>query len=126
MNDKRAPTASCWLTLTELANIYHMSKATVYERIRYIDSEENGRYRGARIRFDHRQPQMINRNVFEDACQNWVGLHDSNLKKHVKPYDPVLVAWQRGEAEGNFKVVKPDMRMIMEAVKEVLREGLGA
>ena len=89
--------------------------------------QSDSRYKDNMILIEDSRPKLVNRNVFEDFIFNRTYLRDRNLRKHLDPFDPVKVAKQRGESQGNIvEVVKPDMRMIMEAVKEVLREGLGA
>lgn len=125
MEKNRAPTARTYFTINELAEMYHRSPTTVNSYLAEIQSDS--RYKDNMILIEDSRPKLVNRNVFEDFIFNRTYLRDRNLRKHLDPFDPVKVAKQRGESQGNIvEVVKPDMRMIMEAVKEVLREGLGA
>lgn len=89
--------------------------------------QSDSRYKDNMILIEDSRPKLVNVNIFEDYLFNRTYLRDRNLRKHLDPFDPVKVAKQRGESQGNIvEVIRPDMRMIMEAVKEVLREGLGA
>ena len=89
--------------------------------------QSDSRYKDDMILIEDSRPKLVNRNVFEDFLFNRTFLRDRNLRKHLDPFDPVKVAKQRGESHGNIvEVIKPDKAEIMEAVKAILREGLGA
>ena len=91
----REPPIRNYLKISEIATEYHRSRQTIYSDLAYIEQEP--RYRGAWIYLHDGQPKMINRNVYEDYLHHKTWLKDRNLRKHLKPYDPVAVAWQRGE-----------------------------
>ena len=89
--------------------------------------QSDSRYKDNMILIEDSRPKLVNRNVFEDFLFNRTFLRDRNLRKHLDPFDPVKIAKQRGESQGNIvEVIKPDKAEIMEAVKAILREGLGA
>lgn len=92
---EREPPNRTYLKISELANIYHRSKQTIYKDMTIIEQEP--RYKGAWIYLHDGMPKMINKNVFEDYLHHKTWLEDRNLRKHLKPYDPVEVARQRGE-----------------------------
>lgn len=88
--------------------------------------QSDSRYKDNMILIEDSRPKLINVNIFEDYLYNRTYLRDRNLRKHLDPFDPVRVARQRGESQGNIvEVIKPDKAEIMEAVVEVLRKGLG-
>ena len=124
MNQNRAPTR-IYMTVSELSKMYHRSPTTVNSYLAEIQSDS--RYKDNMILIEDSRPKLINRNIFEDYLFNRTYLRDRNLRKHLDPFDPVKVAKQRGESQGNIvEVIKPDKAEIMEAVKAILREGLGA
>ena len=124
MNQNRAPTR-IYMTVSELADVYHKSPTTINSYLKEMQSDS--RYKGIWVLLDDSRPKMINRNAFEDYLHFRTYLKDRNLRKHLDPFDPVKVAKQRGESQGNIvEVIKPDKAEIMEAVKAILREGLGA
>lgn len=89
--------------------------------------QSDSRYKDNMILIEDSRPKLVNVNVFEDYLFNRTYLRDRNLRKHLDPFDPVKVAKQRGESQGNtVEAIKPDKAEIMEAVKAILREGLGA
>ena len=89
--------------------------------------QSDSRYKDNMILIEDSRPKLVNVNIFEDYLFNRTYLRNRNLRKHLDPFDPVKVARQRGESQGNiFEVIKPDKAEIMEAVKAILREGLGA
>lgn len=121
----REPTARTYFTVNELSKMYHRSPTTVNSYLAEIQSDS--RYKNEMILIEDSRPKLVNRNVFEDYLVNRTFLMDRNLRKHLDPFDPVRVARQRGESQGNIvEVIKPDKAEIMEAVKAILREGLGA
>lgn len=124
MEKNRAPTARTYFTINELAKMYHRSPTTVNSYLAEIQSDS--RYKDNMILIEDSRPKLVNRNVFEDFLFNRTFLRDRNLRKHLDPFDPVKVARQRGESENIVEVIKPDKAEIMEAVKAILREGLGA
>lgn len=125
MEKNRAPTARTYFTINELAKMYHRSPTTVNSYLAEIQSDS--RYKDNMILIEDSRPKLVNRNVFEDFLFNRTFLRDRNLRKHLDPFDPVKIAKQRGESQGNIvEVIKPDKAEIMEAVKAILREGLGA
>ena len=88
--------------------------------------QSDSRYKDNMILIEDSRPKLVNVNIFEDYLFNRTYLRDRNLRKHLDPFDPVKVAKQRGESQGNIvEVIKPDKAEIMEAVKAILREGLG-
>lgn len=89
--------------------------------------QSDSRYKDNMILIEDSRPKLVNVNIFEDYLFNRTYLRNRNLRKHLEPFDPVKVAKQRGESQGNIvEVIKPDKAEIMEAVKAILREGLGA
>ena len=121
----RGPTARTYFTISELSKMYHRSPTTVNSYLAEIQSDS--RYKDNMILIEDSRPKLVNRNVFEDFLFNRTFLMDRNLRKHLDPFDPVKVAKQRGESQGNIvEVIKPDKAEIMEAVKAILREGLGS
>ena len=105
--------------------MYHRSPTTVNSYLAEIQSDS--RYKDNMILIEDSRPKLVNVNIFEDYLYNRTYLRDRNLRKHLDPFDPVKVAKQRGESQGNIvEVIKPDKAEIMEAVREVLRKGLGA
>ena len=124
MEKNRAPTARTYFTINELAKMYHRSPTTVNSYLAEIQSDS--RYKDNMILIEDSRPKLVNVNIFEDYLYNRTYLRDRNLRKHLDPFDPVKVAKQRGESQGNIvEVIKPDKAEIMEAVVEVLRKGLG-
>ena len=90
----RAPTA--YLSIPEMAEMYHKSKNTVRSYLQEIDADP--RYKDAWVDLEPgARVRHINRNVFEDYLHHRTFLRDRGLRKHVQPYDPVMVARQRGE-----------------------------
>lgn len=121
----REPTARTYFTVSELSKMYHRSPTTVNSYLAEIQNDS--RYKDNMILIEDSRPKLVNVNIFEDYLFNRTYLRDRNLRKHLDPFDPVMVARQRGESQGNiFEVIKPDKAEIMEAVKAILREGLGA
>lgn len=121
----REPTARTYFTVNELSKMYHRSPTTVNSYLAEIQSDS--RYKDNMILIEDSRPKLVNVNVFEDYLFNRTYLRDRNLRKHLDPFDPVKVAKQRGESQGNtVEAIKPDKAEIMEAVKAILREGLGA
>lgn len=121
----REPTARTYFTVSELSKMYHRSPTTVNSYLAEIQSDS--RYKDNMILIEDSRPKLVNVNIFEDYLFNRTYLRNRNLRKHLDPFDPVKVARQRGESQGNiFEVIKPDKAEIMEAVKAILREGLGA
>lgn len=106
-----------WQTISAISKQYHMSRTTVLSRIKYMDSEAQGRYKGVWIRFDDRRPALINVSAFEDVCHYWTWLNDRNLKKHVPPYEPKKIV-----VEKEAKINKDEIRGL---IREVLHEALG-
>ena len=89
--------------------------------------QSDSRYKDNMILIEDSRPKLVNVNIFEDYLFNRTYLRDRNLRKHLDPFDPVKIARQRGELRGDIvEVIKPDNAEIMEAVREVLRKGLGA
>ena len=89
--------------------------------------QSDSRYKDNMILIEDSRPKLVNVNIFEDYLYNRTYLRDRNLRKHLDPFDPVRVAIQRGESQGNIvEVIKPDKAEIVEAVKAILREGLGS
>ncbi len=89
--------------------------------------QSDSRYKDNMILIEDSRPKLVNVNIFEDYLFNRTFLRDRNLRKHLDPFDPVKIARQRGELRGDIvEVIKPDKAEIMEAVKAILREGLGA
>ena len=125
MEKNRAPTARTYFTINELAKMYHRSPTTVNSYLAEIQSDS--RYKDNMILIEDSRPKLVNVNIFEDYLFNRTYLRNRNLRKHLEPFDPVKVAKQRGESQGNIvEVIKPDKAEIVEAVKAILREGLGA
>ena len=90
----RPPTI--YLSIPELAEEYHKSKSTVRKYLDEIDTE--ARYKSAWIDLEPgARVRHINRNVWEDFLHYRTWLQDRNLRKHLRPFDPVEVARQRGE-----------------------------
>jgi hypothetical protein len=120
----REPTKT-YFTVNELSKMYHRSPTTVNSYLAEIQSDS--RYKDNMILIEDSRPKLVNVNIFEDYLFNRTYLRNRNLRKHLDPFDPVKVARQRGESQGNIiEVIKPDKAEIMEAVKAILREGLGA
>lgn len=121
----REPTARTYFTVSELSKMYHRSPTTVNSYLAEIQSDS--RYKDNMILIEDSRPKLINVNIFEDYLFNRTYLRNRNLRKHLDPFDPVMVARQRGESQGNIvEVIKPDKAEIVEAVKAILREGLGS
>ena len=120
----REPTARTYFTVNELSKMYHRSPTTVNSYLAEIQNDS--RYKDNMILIEDSRPKLVNVNIFEDYLFNRTYLRDRNLRKHLDPFDPVKVAKQRGESQGNIvEVIKPDKAEIVEAVVEVLRKGLG-
>lgn len=121
----REPTARTYFTVNELSKMYHRSPTTVNSYL--VEIQSDSRYKNNMVLIEDSRPKLINVNIFEDYLYNRTYLRDRNLRKHLDPFDPVRVARQRGESQGNIvEVIKPDKAEIVEAVKAILREGLGS
>lgn len=88
----REPT---YLRVSDIVAEYHRSKPTVYSDLKEIEKEP--RYKGFWIYLHDGRPKLVNRNIYEDYLHHKTWLEDRNLRKHLKPFDPAEVAWQRGE-----------------------------
>lgn len=119
----REPTRT-YFTVNELSKMFHRSPTTVNSYLAEIQNDS--RYKNEMILIEDSRPKLVNVNIFEDYLFNRTYLRDRNLRKHLDPFDPVKVARQRGESENIVEMIKPDKAEIMEAVKAILREGLGS
>lgn len=84
-----------YLKVSELSAEYHRSKPTVYNDLKVIEKDE--RYKGFWVYLQEEPTKMVNRNVYEDYLHYKAWLQDRNLRKHLQPFDPVMVRRQRGE-----------------------------
>ncbi len=107
-----------YLKVSELATEYHRSKQTICSDLEQI--EKDPRYGSAWIYLHDGRPKMVNRNVYEDFLHYKTWLEDKNLRKHLKPFDPQEVRWQRGETDG-VQIVEPSEEKIRGVVLKVMR-----
>ena len=87
-------TTSNYYKISEICEMYHKSKTTVRKYLEEI--ERDPRYKSAWIYLDDKQPRLVNVLVWEDYLHHKSWLEDKNLRKHLKPYNPWEILWQRG------------------------------
>ncbi len=103
-----------YMRVSDIAREYHRAKETVYRDLAFIEKEP--RYKDEWIYLHDGCPKMVNRNVYEDYLHHKTWLQDSNLRKHLKPYDPAEVIRQRGD------VGAVEAEVSEERIKSMLRE----
>ena len=109
---------STYLKVSELAAEYHRSNPTIYADLKII--EKDPRYKGVWIYLHDGFPKMVNRYVYEDYLHYKTWLEDSNLRKHLKPFDPQEVKRQGGGLY-EIQIVEPSEEKIREVVLKVLK-----